>query len=476
MKAPLMQTLCGAVLTFAVTAVLEPANAQQTKLPNFSTKELARRTLERRAVDAAIWGMSIVSLDTMRQAYFRDGKAKYGDIIWWPKGNTWKNQSLTPNTSLRYLYVFSNTKDDGPIVLDLPPAANGSALLGTIADAWQVPLTDVGVEGKGGKFLVLPPGYAGTVPAGYIVVQSETYNTFTTIRSILAGNSAEDERIGDALVNQIKIYPLAKADNPPAQRFVDMTDTMYNGLVQYDESIYVSLARMLNEEPVQPEDLQMMGMLLPLGIEKGKDFKPDAATVAQLKSAAAEAHAWLLAQLPTFTEDWWPGSQWKLPVAPIAMKTGFKWTVANYFDVDARGIGFASFFLPPAKVGAGSFYLGANFDSSGQPFRGDKTYSLHVPPNVPVSQFWALTVYNTETQALFLNSTRPTLDALNKGLRKNADGSVDIYIGPKAPAGREANWIYTPAGKSWFPWFRFYGPEKALFDKSWKMPDIAQVK
>jgi hypothetical protein len=475
MKAALKRTLGGAILAVALAAVFVSVEAQQVTPPaTFSTA--ATRMIERRAVDAAIWGMSIVSLDTMRQAYFRDGKAKYGDIIWWPKGNAWKNQSLTPNTSLRYLYVFFNTKDDGPIVLDLPPAANGSALLGTIADAWQVPLTDVGVEGKGGKLLVLPPAYTGAVPTGYITVHSKTYNTFTTIRSILAGNSEADERNGDALVNQIKVYPLAKADNPPAQRLVDMTDTMYNGLVQYDESIYVSLARMLNEEPVQPEDLQMMGMLLPLGIEKGKDFKPDAATVAQLKSAAAEAHAWILAQLPTFVENWWPGSQWKVPVAPIAVKTGFKWTVANYFDVDTRGIAFASFFLPPAKLGAGSFYLGANFDSNGQSFRGDKTYSLHVPPNVPVSQFWALTVYDVETQALFLNSTRPTLDALDKSLRKNADGSVDIYIGPTAPAGQEANWIYTPAGKSWFPWFRFYGPEKALFDKSWTMPDIAQVK
>jgi hypothetical protein len=153
-----------------------------------------------------------------------------------------------------------------------------------------------------------------------------------------------------------------------------------------------------------------------------------------------------------------------------------KWTVPNYFDVDTRGIAFASFFLPPAKLGSGSFYLGANFDSDSQPFRGDKTYSLHVPPNAHVSQFWALTVYNTETQALFLNSTRPTLDTLNKELRKNADGSVDIYMGPTAPVGQETNWIYTPPGKSWFPWFRFYGPEKALFDKSWKMPDIALVK
>jgi hypothetical protein len=476
MKAALTRALCGAGLTFALTAVFAPADAQQAKPPKFSTEELARRTLESRAVDAVIWGMPVVSLDALRQAYFRDGKAKYGDIIWWPKGSTWKNQSLTPNTSLRYLYVFFNTKDDGPIVLDLPPGANGASFLGTICDAWQVPLTDIGFEGKGGKYLVLPPDYTGDVPDGYVPVRSKTYNTFAGIRSILASNSEDDERKGDVLVKQIKVYPLAKADNPPAQRFVDMTDTMYDGLVHYDESIYTSLARTLNEEPVQPEDHQMMGMLLPLGIEKGKEFKPDAATVAQLNSAAAEAHAWLLAQMPTFVTEWWPGSQWKVPLAKIAVETGFKWTVPNYFDVDSRGIAFSGFFLPPAKLGSGSFYLGANFDGSSQPLRGEYNYRLHVPANVPVSQFWALTVYNGETSALFLNLTRPTLGSLDKGMRQNADGSVDIYIGPKAPAGQQSNWVQTPAGKSWFAWFRFYGPEKALFDKSWKMPDIEQMK
>ncbi len=427
MKA-LTQKFCGAVLTFALAAIFAPADAQQTNLPKFSTEELARRTLERRAVDAAIWGMPMVSLDALRQAYYRDGKAKNGDIIWWPKGSTWKNQSLTPNTSLRYLYVFVNTKDEGPVVLDLPPEANGSSFLGM------------------------------------------------GIRSILASNSPEDEQKGDALVKQIKVYPLAKATNPPTQRFVDMTDTMYNGLVRYDESIYTSLARMLNEEPVQPEDLQMMGMLLPLGIEKGKDFKPDAATVAQLKSAAAEAHAWLLAKQPTFVEDWWSGSHWKVPIAAIGPQTGFKWTVANYFDIDSRGIAFFSFFLPPAKLGGGSFYLAANLDSSAQSLRGENNYRLRVPANVPVSQFWAVTIYNSETSALILDLPRPTLDSLDKGLRKNADGSVDIYFGPKAPAGQESNWIFTPAGTSWFPWFRFYGPEKAVFNKSWKMTDIEQVK
>jgi hypothetical protein len=92
-----------------------------------------------------------------------------------------------------------------------------------------------------------------------------------------------------------------------------------------------------------------------------------------------------------------------------------------------------------------------------------------------VHEFWALTVYDKETAALFRESTHLTVGSLDKGLHKNADGSVDLYIGPKAPPGQEANWLYTPAGKGWWPWFRLYGPEQVFFDKTWKLPDIERV-
>ena len=252
MKAALIRTLCGAV-TFALTAVFALANAQQTKLPNFSTEKLARRTLERRAVDAAI-GECPLSAETQcgrrTSATEKQSTATSSGGL---KGNAWKNQSLTPNTSLRYLYVFFNTKDHGPIVLDLPPAANGAALLGTIADAWQVPLTDVGVDGRRvASSWCLPPGYTRRGP-GWLHRRGSPRPTTPSPPSVPSWQATRQrsEQNGDVLVNQIKIYPLAKADNPPAQRFVDMTNTMYNGLVQYDESIYVSLARMLNEEPVR---------------------------------------------------------------------------------------------------------------------------------------------------------------------------------------------------------------------------------
>jgi hypothetical protein len=472
--------LMAASVAFALVGCEKPAEKKvdqsAQKTTNLTPDELNRRTIERRAVDAVIWGLPLVGEDAVKQAAFRDGKATYNDIVWWPKGGGWKNQSPTPNVNTRYMYFFINTKQDGPVVVELPPAVPGASFYGTIEDAWYVPLVDIGFEGKGGKYLVLPPDYKGEVPTGYIVVQPKTYNTMTLLRSILSSMSEADVSAGNALVEKVKIYPLSKAANPPAQRLLDMTDVMYNGLVKYDETFYSSLARVLSEETVQPRDLQMMGMLLPLGIEKGKEFKPDTATVSMLNSAAAEAQVWLMNGLVETSEPWWPSSQWSIPGGSmIGIKTQAHWEVPNFFDVDARGIAFSTYFCPPAKTGSGSFYLNTFKDNSGSPLAGENNYRLHVSAEVPVREFWSVTVYSLQTSSFFLNAPNLTLGSLDKDLKKNADGSVDLYFGPKPPAGKESNWLYTQAGQKWFPWFRFYGPEKPIFDKSWKLPDIEKV-
>ena len=452
--------------------------AQPAAAPNtnpLTPQELASRNVYRRAVDAVIWGVPAVTLDMMRQAYFRDAKAHYNDIVWWPKGSGWQNQSLDTDTSVRYLYFFCNTKSDGPIVVDVPTAAPAASFYGTILDTWQVPLVDLGLQGKGGKYLILPPAYKGEVPAGYIPVRPNTYNTYTLLRSILASRSEADTAKGDALVKQVKVYPLSQASNPPAPRFIDMTDKLYNAVVPYDDSFYVSLARVINEEPVQSRDLEMLGMLLPLGIEKGKEFNPDGATRAQLKAATAEAHAWLIQGIISTFERYYPDAKWVIPTSAIGVKTEFLWQIPNYIDVDARGITLASFFGPVVKLGGGSFYLSTYYDRTGAQLSGENSYRLRVPANVPASQFWAITVYNLETATFFLNSTHLTVDSLDPAVKKNADGSVDVYIGPKAPSGMETNWIYTAPGQHWYPWFRFYGPQKPIFDKSWKLPDFEVI-
>jgi hypothetical protein len=272
------------------------ARAQKPAKP-FTSEELNRRTIERRAVEAAIWGMPIVNFDVMRQAFFRDANASYGDIIFWSRPANWKLQCLTPNTSVRYVFSFINTGQAGPMVLELP-ATGDAALMGTVVDAWQVPVTDLGLagedQGKGGKYLFLPPGHQGAAPSGYIALPMQTYNSFVGLRLII--KSEDEATVGKAIayLKHIRIYPLSKATAPPESKYVDMVDTIWDTVPRFDESFYTSLARMLNEEPIQPRDSAMMGMLLTIGIEKGKDFKPDEATQTALRAGAQEAHAWLM--------------------------------------------------------------------------------------------------------------------------------------------------------------------------------------
>jgi hypothetical protein len=477
------------IAALACTLIATTAFAQTQPL---TSEQLAKRTIQRRAVEAAIWGQPIVMFDAMRQAYFRDAKAKYNDVIWWPRGADWKSQNLTPNSVARYIFFNGNTAVDGPIVFELPAGdSKGRAFfVGTISDAWWEPLVDIGNftgadKGKGGKYLILPADYKGKVPPGYIPVRTKTRNFMMAVRSLLAGYTPENVALGDGQVKRIKVYPLSKATNPAPTRFIDMTGVTYEALPRYDETFYTSLARMLDEEPVQERDKLMMGMLLPLGLEKGKAFKPDEAMNAQLKAGVEEAHAYLMEGLVRTSQKYWPDRKWVVPMPAIAAPVPptaphwapqFKWQAASYFDMDSRGIALASFFCPPAKLITALYYLASFEDAGGQPLNGSNTYRLHVPADVPVAQQWSVTVYNKETSALFRESTRVALGSKDPSVKKNADGSIDIYIGPKAPAGQESNWIHTPAGQGWWPWFRFFGPEQALWDKAWKLPDIELVK
>jgi hypothetical protein len=281
--------------------------------------------------------------------------------MYWSKFSTWKNQTTTPNTSTRYVILFTNT-EDGPVVLDIPPAIDAS-LFGTLLDAWQVPLADVGNDGidlgKGGKYLLLPPGYTGEILADYIPVPSKTYNGLVALCVISKTKEADDVHNAIAYIKRLKSYPLATASAPPKRRHIDMVDTLWDGIVGFDGSFYTSLARMIDEEPAQERELQMRGMLRSIGIEKGKEFRPDAAMNAVLKEAGAEAHAWFMKRLVSYGRPFWPDRKWEIPGPAIATDTGFKWGTADYFDVDARGIGFFSFYAPPAKLGASTFYLGS---------------------------------------------------------------------------------------------------------------------
>jgi len=472
----------GLVLVCGLALLTMPAFAQKVEYgskpePQYSPAELNERMLHRRAVEAAIWGLPIVSFDAMYQAMVRDAKGGYNQIGYWSRPSDWKNQTLTPNSENLYVLFFTDTRKVGPLVLEIP-AAGEAVLFGSLMDAWQVPLEDVGPAGadagKGGKYLWLPPNYNGEVPAGHLPLPSKTYQGYALLRAVPKSWRTEDMAMAVAYLKQLKLYPLSQAAQSPPTRFINLADIVFDGLPRYDVRFFESLNRMVQIEPVQEKDKQMMNILRYIGIEKDKPFKPDAKTGRILASSVREARDWIDVRTPP--QPYFPRKQWLTPGEPISVETGATFETAEYFGTDARASTYRVAFAIPKKMGAGSFYLFGWYDKAGQLLQGANTYHLTVPPNVPVRQFWALDVYDNATGAFIRESPRVSLCSFDETVEKNADGSVNIYLGPKAPAGKEANWIPTRAGAGFFLIFRLYGPERPLFDKTWQLPDIEKVK
>jgi hypothetical protein len=349
-----------------------------------------------------------------------------------------------------------------------------------LLDAWQLPLVDVGPKGedkgRGGKYLILPPDYQGDIPTGYIVVPASTFNGYGLFRVIPAAGRAEDLALAIKLIQRHRIYALADAEHPPEQRFIDMADKLFNGIVGYDETFYHRLSRMVNEELVQTRDLTMMGQLRSLGIEKGKEFKPGLKIKLLLTKAIKQAYEQVIAQFMD-NEPWWLTTHWGLPkLVRTAFRTDFQFQTSDFLDIDGRGTHYFLACAPPRRLAAASFYLVTTYDASGYPLYGWYSYWLRIPPKVPAEQCWAVSIYNLETAGFISDSLSVGVDAYKKNLQKNGDGSIDIFFSPTAPAGRETNWIHTAQDKRWFARFDFYGPEKGILDKTWRMADIDQIR
>ena len=304
--------------TLAVLAFVFASTTAQAQ--NLTADDLARRAIARRAVEAVVWGMPAVNYDLMLQAAI-GAKAKTNQIVYWSRLPDWKNQTLTPNPDVIYLMPLFDTKDVGPMVMEIPPAGPAGSITGSIDDGWQTALEDVGPagvdKGKGGKYLILPPGYKDKTPKGYIVLQSPTYQSYALLRSNLASGSEADVAKAVAYGKRVKIYPLSQAGNPPATTFVDAIDVVFDSTIPGDIRFFQALDRFVQHEPWIDRDRVMIDMLKSIGIEKGKTFAPDQGTQAVLKDAIGEARAWLDNRYEdVFTTSFNEGQQWVLPVLP----------------------------------------------------------------------------------------------------------------------------------------------------------------
>ncbi len=469
------------------TTETTPANVE-TRIGTLSfdkgypTDETARKVFDeidyQRAVQAYLWAYPAVSFESIRVAAKAAGM-DLNEMVIADKFADAKGLWLTANDTTVYAMANVDLGKQGPVVVDVPPGA----IVGLIDDFWQRSISDLGLPGpdgdKGGKFLLVPPGYTGEVPpTGYHVLKGTMNNYNVMVRGIVVNGDLPGtvER-----VRKMRIYPLKEAGAPKPAKFVSMTGMAINTLPPSGIEYWSRLSAFINNNPVQERDRFFMAMLKPLGIEKDKPFQPDARQRAILEDAVRIGDAMGRVMLFDGHErisdtQALPGTNWHwVVVGPSSQE------VANYSQLDERlHYTYGAIYTAPGigirKAGPGATYIQAFKDKDGNRLDGAKSYRLHVPANAPAAAFWSVTLYDTATRSMVQNASGDAAHSSYDKLKANADGSIDLYFGPKAPAGLESNWTETVPGKGFYPMMRFYTPKAPLFDGTWKLADVELVK
>ena len=450
-------------------------------VPSKETAEKVYDNLDRmRATGVFLDNVGAVSMYSVRTGLADAGSKGANKIALFSQLLDSQTLVVTANTSTLYAYTYTDLAQDGPTVIEIPPG-----MLGFLNDAWQRFVGNMGVtgpdKGKGGKYLVLPPGYTGKVPQGYFLLKPPTNRNFLFLRgSIKNGLKPAVENI----TSKLKVYPLKDKAKPAPTEFVDMSGKAFNTVFPSDYSYFENLNQIVQEEPIGAISPEVRGAIAAIGIVKGQPFAPDARMKKLLSEAAVlgNAASRAITYYPRFEgvkiypDD--PKSVWSTAFAN--KNTSFE--ANGVMGLDARVLyyfnaGGVTPAMAATHAGVGSDYALAVLDADQLAFDGSQTYKLHLPPNVPVNDFWAVTIYDTQTRSQLQTSQKfPTVGSQTDGMKKNDDGSYDVYFAPKAPDGKEGNWLQTVPGKSWFTILRMYGPLEPWINKTWRPSEIELVK
>ena len=439
-----------------------------------SAEALREQLMFNRAVEVYLTQIPSVAIFESINGFKKFGATSMNRFIIWEQLMDAQTLLLTANTETVYALSWLDLKD-GPVVIDAPPQ-----MLGVANDMRMGYLVDIGLagpdKGKGGKYLFLPPGYAGQVPEGYFVVKSPTVGVQWGVRGFQKDGKT-DEAV--ALMKQVKVYPLAQKDNPPKMEFLNGSGKEVDTIHSDNFSFYEALAKLVEQEPTDIFSPLERFQMQAIGIKKGNAFNPDEKTrkllgeAARYAAATARANTFASADRGTYYYD---DKQWQ-----YVGDSDYTYVKDGVPLIDRRAnVYYMALGNSPAmmskNVGVGSYYLWTYRDKSGAFLQGDNTYKLHLPANPPAKTFWSVVVYDAISRSELRNGDRFPSLSMYTGPKKNDDGSVDVFFGPNVPAGQEKNWIKTVPNHGFFPMVRFYSPEKPLYDKTWKLPDVEEVK
>jgi hypothetical protein len=441
-----------------------------------SADRLREALVFNRAVEVYLTQMPPVSWLHVWKGVAEAGEGRPNQVVIWESLMDSASLLLTGNTETVYALASLDLKRDGPVVVEIPPS-----MLGAINELWQYPVAEIGLtgldKGKGGKFLVLPPDHNGSVPEGYLAAKSRTFCASVGVRGFQVDGSPGPTI---DLIKTMKIYPFAQLNNAPSTVFFNASHQQIDTLFSDDARFFEDLAWIADYEPHEVFPSHERFQLASIGIEKGKPFRPDMKRKKLLDEAAHFASA--VARTNSFASDdearlVYPDRVWEWA---FIGGSAF-WDSQGYVNTDRRaGFAYIAIGMSPAMVekhvGAGSQYLWTPRDAEGRFLDGGKSYQLYIPPNIPVKNFWSVVAYDADSRSILRNDQPFPSVSTYTSPQSNPDGSIDVYFGPRASAGREKNWIQTMPGKGWFAIFRFYGPLQAFFDKTWKPDDILEVK
>ena len=281
-------------------------------------EQLKDELLFQRAVQSYLWALPVLNMYGMKDGSEKIFGAGYNVLPIFKDRLNAKTLVTTPNSDVIYAMGYVDLKDDGPLVIEVPPG-----LQGILDDFFQRPICseqpidgktwcgDVGLpgpdHGKGAKYLLLPPDYQGNPPEGFLTFRSRTYGVFVFWRGFFRDPKQLEEPV--RVMEQTRIYPLGKKDSAKPMQFPNASAKPANLLYATDGTAFDILARFIDHEYPDPADKEMRGMLATLGIIKGQKFEPDAHTRDLLDRAARTAtrisHGTSYDPSPTLTNGYW---------------------------------------------------------------------------------------------------------------------------------------------------------------------------